>query len=42
MHGLCTYGFSGRALIAELGDGDASAVTSIDARFTNRSSPARR
>ena len=23
MHGLCTYGFSGRALIAELGDGDA-------------------
>ena len=34
MHGLCTYGFSGRALIAELGDGDASAVTSIDARFT--------
>src|ERR1700755_963540 len=34
MHGLCTYGFSGRALVAELGNGDASAITSIDARFT--------
>jgi acyl dehydratase len=34
MHGLCTYGFSGRALVAELGKGDASAITSIDARFT--------
>ena len=34
MHGLCTYGFSGRALIAELGNGDAGAITSIDARFT--------
>ena len=27
MHGLCTYGFSGRALIAELGNGNASAIT---------------
>jgi acyl dehydratase len=35
MHGLCTYGFSGRALVAELGDGDASAVTSIAARFSS-------
>jgi acyl dehydratase len=34
MHGLCTYGFAGRALIAELGNGDAGAVTAIDARFT--------
>jgi acyl dehydratase len=34
MHGLCTYGFSGRALIAELGDGDAGAITAVDARFT--------
>jgi acyl dehydratase len=34
MHGLCTYGFSGRALVAELGNGEAGAVTSIDARFT--------
>jgi acyl dehydratase len=35
MHGLCTYGFSGRALVAELGDGDASAITSIAARFSS-------
>ncbi|MDT5363018.1 MAG: hypothetical protein QOC69_4780, partial [Mycobacterium sp.] len=34
MHGLCTYGFSGRALIAELGNGNANAITAIDARFT--------
>jgi acyl dehydratase len=34
MHGLCTYGFSGRALIADLGNGDAAAITAIDARFT--------
>ncbi|MDT5166425.1 MAG: hypothetical protein QOC88_3319, partial [Mycobacterium sp.] len=34
MHGLCTYGFSGRALIAELGNGNADAITAIDARFT--------
>jgi acyl dehydratase len=35
MHGLCTYGFSGRALVAELGDGDASAITSVAARFSS-------
>jgi acyl dehydratase len=35
MHGLCTYGFSGRALVAELTDGDASAITSIGARFSS-------
>ncbi len=35
MHGLCTYGFSGRALVAELGGGDASAITSVTARFTS-------
>jgi acyl dehydratase len=35
MHGLCTYGFSGRALVAELADGDASAITSIAARFSS-------
>ncbi|GFG73010.1 MaoC/PaaZ C-terminal domain-containing protein [Mycobacterium botniense] len=34
MHGLCTYGFAGRALVAELGKGDATAITAIDARFT--------
>jgi acyl dehydratase len=35
MHGLCTYGFSGRALVAELGDGNANAITSIAARFSS-------
>lgn len=34
MHGLCTYGVSGRALVAELGKGDAAAITAISARFT--------
>ncbi|OBJ72992.1 MaoC/PaaZ C-terminal domain-containing protein [Mycobacterium sp. 1274756.6] len=35
LHGLCTYGFAGRALVAELGGGDATKVTAIDARFTS-------
>ncbi|KAA1429713.1 MaoC/PaaZ C-terminal domain-containing protein, partial [Mycolicibacter arupensis] len=35
LHGLCTYGFAGRALVAELGGGDASRVTAISARFTD-------
>ncbi|MBI3214052.1 MAG: MaoC family dehydratase N-terminal domain-containing protein [Mycobacterium sp.] len=35
MHGLCTYGFAGRALVADLGGGDASKVTAIGARFTS-------
>ncbi len=34
MHGLCTYGVAGRALVAELGGGDATRITSIAARFT--------
>jgi acyl dehydratase len=34
MHGLCTYGVSGRALVAELGKGDAAAISAISARFT--------
>ncbi|MGH3961362.1 MaoC/PaaZ C-terminal domain-containing protein [Mycobacterium sp.] len=34
MHGLCTYGVSGRALVAELGNGVAANITSIAARFT--------
>ena len=34
LHGLCTYGVSGRALVAELGGGVAANVTSIAARFT--------
>jgi acyl dehydratase len=35
LHGLCTYGVSGRALVAELGNGDAANVTSVAARFTS-------
>ncbi|MDT5136312.1 MAG: hypothetical protein QOD58_574, partial [Mycobacterium sp.] len=34
LHGLCTYGVSGRALVAELGGGAAANITSIAARFT--------
>jgi acyl dehydratase len=34
LHGLCTYGVTGRALVAELGGGVAANVTSIAARFT--------
>ena len=35
LHGLCSYGVAGRALVAELGGGDARKVTAIDARFTS-------
>jgi acyl dehydratase len=35
MHGLCTYGFAGRALVADLGAGDASRVTGMSSRFTS-------
>lgn len=35
LHGLCTYGVAGRALVAELGDGDASKIGAIAARFTS-------
>ena len=35
LHGLCTYGVSGRALVAELGKGVAANVTSIESRFTS-------
>lgn len=35
LHGLCTYGFAGRALLADLGRGDAANITAIDARFTS-------
>lgn len=34
LHGLCSYGVSGRALVAELGGGVAANITSIDARFS--------
>lgn len=35
LHGLCTYGVAGRALVRELGGGDATKITAIDARFTS-------
>jgi acyl dehydratase len=35
LHGLCSYGVAGRALVAELGKGVAANVTSIAARFTS-------
>lgn len=35
LHGLCTYGFAGRALVADLGGGDANRVSAISARFTD-------
>jgi acyl dehydratase len=35
LHGLCTYGVAGRALVSELGGGDATKVSAVDARFTS-------
>jgi acyl dehydratase len=35
LHGLCSYGVAGRALVAELGKGTAANVTSIAARFSS-------
>ena len=35
LHGLCTYGVAGRALVAELGGGDATKVSAVAARFTS-------
>jgi acyl dehydratase len=34
LHGLCTYGFTGRALLHNLCDSDASKFGSMDARFS--------
>ncbi len=34
LHGLCTYGFTGRALLRTLCDGDASRFVSMDGRFS--------
>ncbi|HWD05880.1 MAG TPA: MaoC/PaaZ C-terminal domain-containing protein [Kribbella sp.] len=33
LHGLCTYGFTGRALLNALADGDPARLRGIDARF---------
>lgn len=35
LHGLCSYGVAGRALVAALGGGDATRITAISARFTS-------
>jgi acyl dehydratase len=35
LHGLCTYGFAGRALLGELAGGDASKLTAVAARFSS-------
>jgi acyl dehydratase len=35
LHGLCSYGVAGRALVAELGKDVAANVTSIESRFTS-------
>lgn len=35
LHGLCTYGFTGRALIGALCDGDATRLVSMDGRFSS-------
>lgn len=34
LHGLCTYGFAGRALLAELAGNDAAKLTAMAARFS--------
>ena len=34
LHGLCTYGFAGRALLRELAGDDASKLTAVAARFS--------
>jgi acyl dehydratase len=34
LHGLCTFGFAGRALLAGLADGDPARFRSISARFS--------
>lgn len=35
LHGLCTYGFTGRALLHGLCDGDPSRFVSMDSRFSS-------
>ena len=35
LHGLCTYGFTGRALLRELCDSDPSRFESISGRFSS-------
>ncbi|CAN5411385.1 MaoC/PaaZ C-terminal domain-containing protein [soil metagenome] len=35
LHGLCTYGFTGRALLAKLADNDVARFRHIEGRFTS-------
>ena len=35
LHGLCTYGFTGRALLKSLCDNDAARFTHIEGRFAS-------
>ena len=35
LHGLCTYGFAGRALLSELAGNDSTKLTAVGARFTS-------
>lgn len=35
LHGLCTYGFTGRGLVSALCDGDPKGLTSMDGRFSS-------
>lgn len=35
LHGLCTYGFTGRGLVSALCDGDPTRLTSMDGRFSS-------
>ena len=35
LHGLCTYGFAGRALLAELAGNDAAKLTAMASRFSS-------
>lgn len=35
LHGLCTFGFSGRAVLHGMADGDADRVRSVSARFAS-------
>ena len=42
LHGLCTYGVAGRALVSELGGGDATKVSAVERGSPRRCSPARR
>lgn len=42
LHGLCTYGVAGRALVAELGGGVAANITSLDRRAVHQAGVSRR